>query len=466
MPATAEDFGDKPQLSAPRPYKAPAPDVYKTPHGTKVWLLERSSLPMVSLTLSLPRGSTEDPAGKAGLAHITASMMDEGAGERGALEISTGINDLGASMWLSVSRDGSRLSLTVLKKFLPQAFEIFADVMARPRFEAKEWERVSKLWQNQLRRRVDSPRAVASVVSGAVMYGADTPYGHPASGILADASNITLDDVKAFYKRVWRPDEALLVVAGDITRSELDDLWKSRLGEWEPPATPPPAPTPPNGPSSKRPRLVLVDRANAPQAVVSVIAPGVAASDPSAPLLDLVNTALGGSFTSRLNQNLREDHGWTYGASSGFVETRGVGPFVARSAVFVNVTGAAIKEMLAEIEKMAQHGLTDEEFVKVRARDLTSLIETNETLNSLVGRLTTLGAMGMSYDFDAKASAARQAAEREALSALARKHLDQGNMSVVVVGPRDKIEPQLADLGLGEPELWSEEGRPLAAKKD
>jgi predicted Zn-dependent peptidase len=453
-----------PQLGPPKPYRAPQPQVYKTPQGMTVWLIERRELPLVGLSLALPSGSSEDPPGKAGLAHITAAMLDEGAGDRGALEISTALNDLGADMATSVDRDGSNITLQVLKKHLPKAFDIFADVIARPRFEADEWKRVSTLWKNQLRRRADSPQAVAMVVSAAVLYGPDTPYGHPSGGQVDTAERIALAEAKRFYEQNWRPDEAILIAAGDITKSELDALIAEKLGSWTAPADEPGAEAPVSVPLTTRPRLVLVDRADAPQAVISAVGVGVAASSPSAPLLDLVNTALGGSFTSRLNQNLREDKSWTYGASSAFVETRGIGPFVAQSAVFVQVTGAAVREVLGEIDKMAKSGLTPEEHVKVRARDLTQLIETYETIGGLVGRLSSLALLGLAYDYDAKASHARQAASREELAGLARGALEPSKLTVVVVGPRDALLPQLRSLGLGEPEMWMPEGRPVAAR--
>src|SRR5690606_23199553 len=146
------------------------------------------------------------------------------AGDRDALAIASDIQTLGAQLHTDTSFDGSRVSLQVLKKHLPTAFGIFADVIARPRFDEKEWQRVTRLWQGSLEKRSDSPEAVASVVRQSVLYGPDTPYGHPISGHLETAKQIDLGDAKVFYQRVWRPDQAQLVVAGDITREELEAL--------------------------------------------------------------------------------------------------------------------------------------------------------------------------------------------------------------------------------------------------
>jgi predicted Zn-dependent peptidase len=462
VPQTVDVLGEKPQLSSPIPFKAPEPEVYQTEQGMTVWLIERHALPVVSFSLSIPTGAADDPPGKAGLAHMSAGMMDEGAGDRGAIEISDTINDLGADMWTSVGRDGSRASLTVLSRNLDEAFEVYADVVARPRFEEKEFQRVHKQWLDGLTRRNDSVSSVARVVRAAVLYGPGTPYGHPSSGLIDTAKKIDLEGAKAFYRAAWRPDQATLVVGGDITREKLDALLAKHFDDWVKPKEPAPPRISLPKPLSKRPKLVLVDRPGAPQSVITIIGDGVPADSEDGPLLDLVNTALGGSFTSRLNQNLREDHGWTYGARSGFVETRGVGPFVASSAVFTNVTAPALREMLAEIDKMAASGLTDDEYKKVRARDLTDLIETNETLGSLVGRLSSLGILGLGYEHDAQASQARQAASKAELDALAKRYLDTSKMSIIIVGPKDQVLPQLKTLGMDDPEMWSVEGRPLA----
>lgn len=460
QPTTAAT-SDRPTLDAPRPFQAPSPEVYQTAQGITVWLVERHELPVVSIRLGIPSGSAEDPPGRGGLAHITAAMLDEGAGDRDAIAISTELNDIGVNLSTSVERDGSHLGMTVLTKHLDTAMAIFGDIVQRPHFSPKEWERVTDLWYTQLERRADNPAAVASVVRNAVLYGPDTPYGHPSSGMLDTAKAITLAEVERHYQDIYRPDRATLVVVGDIDRARLDDLLATHLGDWSKPATPPPPRGQAPAPLASRPDVIVVDRPDAPQSVVALCAPGIAASDPVAPLLDLVNTALGGSFTSRLNQNLREDHGWTYGARSAFVETRGVGTFVARAAVFTKVTAAALREMVREIEDLAKNGLTETELRKVRAQDLTDMIQTSETVGGLSSRLLDLALLDLPPDFDAAASKKRQAASPERLAELAKAHLDPSRMTIVVVGPKEQVVPQLRALDRGQPVLWTPEGQPV-----
>ncbi len=462
-PPPPDPLAERPALPPARPFEPAAAEVFTTKNGLTVWLVERHALPIVSVTLTVPAGSAEDPKGQAGLAHITADLLDEGAGTRGALDLSSAVNDLGATLSTGAGLDGSVVTLTSLKKNLDPAFALFADVVARPRFEPKEWRRASELWHNALRKRADDPQSVARLVTAAAFYGPGTPYGHPTDGLLADARGIDLGAVKGFYSTHWRPERAVLVVAGDVTRAEVTALCEKGLGAWK--AAPEPrkaaATSAPPAPSN-RPRLVLVDRADAPQAVIAVARAGVAAGDPSGPLLDLVNTALGGSFTSRLNQSLREDHGWTYGVRSAFNEARRAGTFVVRAAVQTQHTGDALKETLAELRKMAGAGLTDDELGKVRAQDRAELVQQYETVAGVSRRLGSLALLGLPPAFDATASRARQAATLADLGALAKAWVDPGEAIVVVVGPRAEVGPQLESLGLGAPAWWDAEGRPVA----
>ena len=461
-PAQPDWLGARPALDKPRPFTPPAPVVFETANGLKVWLLERPALPLVSITVAISAGSAADPPKAAGLASITADMLDEGAGRRDAVQLSSAINDLGASLGVGARADGSFASLTVLKKNFTPAFAILADVLARPRFDAKEWKRVSELWQNALKKRGDDPSQVSRVLTGAALYGPGTAYGHPSDGVLSDAKSIGLPAVKAFYRGAWRPDRAVLVVTGAVTKDEITKAIDRELGGWKAPRGAPievPA-NPGRDPQWKPPRLVLVDRPGAPQSVIAVVREGVSASDPRAPLLGLINTALGGSFTSRLNQNLREEHGWSYGARSVFSEARGQGAFLARAAVITEATGSALKEMLAELTKMADSGLTQEELSKVLAQDRADLVETYETNGSAAARLGVLATLGLPPTFDASASQARQKVTLAGLTELSPA-VDPKGATIVVVGPLDKVSPQLQALGLGEPQLWDPEGRPL-----
>jgi len=463
-PASQEidHLGPRPVLGASRDVRVPPPVVFKTANAVTVWLVERHALPLVSVTIALPAGAASDPPDRPGLAHLTADMLDEGAGDLDAIALSAAINDLGTSLSIETGMDASTVSMTVLKGNFPRAIRILSDVVARPRMEARDFKRVSDLWINGLEQRQDDPDEVARVVIGAALYGARTPYGHPRDGYAADARKVKLADVKTFHASQWRPDRAVAVVVGDVTRAEVESALAATLESWK--ASAKPAPSAPDlsslVPAARRPRLIVVDRADAPQSVIAVVRDGVSAGSPEAPLLDLVNTALGGSFTSRLNQNLREDKHWTYGAFTAFTHPRGQGAFVARSSVFVEVTGKALKEMLGELENMAARGMTEEELSKVKAQDRADLIQTYETVGDTSQRLAQLFSLGLDPSFDVKASVVRQAASLELLAEQAKAHVDASKATVVVVGPKDKVVPQLAEVGLDDPVFWGPEGPP------
>ncbi|MDI3287691.1 pitrilysin family protein [Polyangium sp. 15x6] len=459
-------LGPKPELPPSRPFTPPTVETFTTKNGLSVWLVEKHGLPLVSAVLVVRGGSSADPAKLPGLMHITTDMLDEGAGKRSAVEVSSGINDLGATLALGTSADASILSLTVLKNNFNAAFGIFSDVVARPHFDAKEWKRVSELWQNNLKKRSDEPMSVSRVLNAAVLFGPDTPYGHPADGSLEAATKLDLPTVKRFYTESFRPDRAVLVVAGDISRKEVTDIVDAQLGAWKAPpakAAPKQADLPGPRPASARPKLVLVDRPGAPQSVIAVVRDGVAANDPALPRLELINTALGGSFTSRLNMNLREEHHWAYGAGSTFQESRNKGGFWAIASVETPATGVALKEMLSELSKMAASGPTAEELEKAKAQDRADLMQTYETVSGTARRLATLARLGLSPAHDSEATRARQSATLTDVTALAKTHVDPGAATVIVVGPREAVGPQLATLGLGEPELWDPEGKPANA---
>ena len=467
------DLGPKPEPGPAKPFAPPVVDTFQTKNGLKVWLASRRGLPLVSTALVLVGGSSADPTDKPGLMHIMTDMLDEGAGKRSAIEISGAMSDLGSAIGLRTGIDASTVSMTVLKKNFGAAFSIFADVVTRPQFDAKEFKRVSDLWRNDLKARPDEPSRVAQVVNAAVLYGPGTPYGHPSDGFFDTAEKIELDAVKKFYAENVRPDKAVLVVAGDITREELTAAIDANLGTWKAPggAKKPGKPTIHEPlPAAKRPKIVLVDRPKAPQSVIAVIRDGVMASEPDAIRIDLVNTPLGGSFTSRLNQNLREEKHWAYGARSMFFGTRGKGAFWAMASVETAATGPALSETLKELDKIAKEGITADELEKAKAQDRADLVQTFETISATAGRLADLARLGLPPTYDADASLSRQSQTLADVTALAKTHLDSSTATIVVVGPKDAVWKDLVGLGRGEPVMWDPEGRPVVAgaevKKD
>ncbi len=458
-PAAQDPLGPKPDVPPPAPFTPPVPVAYKHASGVTVWLLERHALPIVSMQMTVRSGAAADPKGKGGLASITANMLDEGAGKRDALAVARDLDRLGATLATGAYGDYSFAHLTVLKKNLAPASAIFGDVVVRPTFAPVEWQRVSNLWKNDLRQRQSDPNAVAAVVTQVQLFGPAHPYGHPTTGTTKSAAGISLDDVKAFYKQAWRPDAATLVVGGDVTRAELDPVLDATFNGWKPPAGAPAAPAAPQEREAKKRRVVVVDRPDAPQSVIAVTRLGVVAGDSKTAPLSRVNAALGGSFTSRLNQDLREEHGWSYGARSRLSWNAMPGMFVAQAAVHTEHTGEALKAMIADIDELAKKGLTGDEVDKTRLLARSELVESYETVEAAVARLARNAGIGLPPDQDALTSARVQSATKDELGKLAASHLGLEDAVIVVVGPRAKLEPQLKAIGIEKPEIVGPEGQ-------
>ncbi|MGH7272008.1 MAG: M16 family metallopeptidase, partial [Polyangiaceae bacterium] len=331
-------------------------------------------------------------------------------------------------------------------------------VVSRPRFEPAEYKRFHDLWHNALMAREKDPDASARVVYRAALFGADHPYGHPWNGTPASAKAIGLPDIRSMYRSAWRPDRATLICVGDVTQAELGPLAASAFGSWKASATPAAPPVVPPAPTGPWPRLVLVDRADAPQAVVAVLKPGIAASDAAEPALWRVNDAIGGSFTSRLNQDLREAHGYTYGARSRFSRSRGVGEVVAWANVVTDKTGDALAAMLADLQKFADGGMTGDEVARTRSQSLGEFVSVYQSSEGIAGHLAADASLGLPPDWQATSSAKRENAAKPELDALAKRFYDPTGAIIVVVGPRARVEPMIGKLGLPAPQIRDAEG--------
>jgi zinc protease len=458
--AAADPLGPRPIPQAPVAFVPPGPVLIDGPGRSKVWLLERRNLPLATVAVVVPYGSALEPAEQGGLAFATADMLDEGAGDRDALAFSQAVNDLGAHLASSADRDASFVSVEVLAGKLEPALGLMADAITRPRLESKDWARVQNLWVNALKNRAHEPSEVARVATSALFYG-DHPYAHPPEGTLTSAQHVVLSDISAWHKRIWRPDVATFVVVGDVTAEKITSLLAKAFAGWK---TPTSLPTPPSVEPylvrAKGMRTFVVDRADAPQIVMSLASSGPRAADPAYARLSMLNIALGGSFTSRLNQNLREDHGWTYGARSRFNAQRGPGMFVVRAAIKSDAISPALRETRKEVERMAKDGLADAEVDKLRALLNGDALETFGTVHAASSSLAGNAALGLAPDQDARDLASQRSATAKDLSALAAKYLDLSSALVVLVGPKELAVKAIAENGLPAPELVDGDGKP------
>jgi predicted Zn-dependent peptidase len=444
------------------PVRSPAPVQLTLSNGLEVIAIHRTVAPVVSMSLMIRSGGDADPSGHAGLASLTSEMLDEGAGERTAIEIAEVLEQLGADLYVGSGRDGSQLTLQVPSKTLSPALAIAADVVIRPRLSPEDWSRVQHDRLTALAQRRDQPEAVANVVADEVLFGAGHPYSHPVDGIESTVAATTLDDVRALAAAIWRPNNATLVVAGDFDPKALEGELERAFGAWQPRPQPPSLPTPP---FPSLPRLVLVDRPAAPQSIIRIVGPGEPRRSANRPAMALLNAVFGGSFTSRLNFNLREQKGYTYGAGSSFGFYRRTGSFAARAAVFTEVTAPAVTEFLRELAGMHTNPITPDELTKARATLLGRVAEGLSTSGGLAAQYAELRLFGLPLDEPARFVSALEAFPATEIQALAPLHMNGDRMAIVIVGDRAVIEPQLRAIGLPEPVLRDADGAPLPAAR-
>jgi zinc protease len=453
---------ESPEAMAAAPVVGPLPTValpavteFTLDNGLQVVAAQRSVAPIVSAALMIRSGSGTDPRAAAGLSSLTAEMLDEGAGARDALELADALERLGADLWLGSGRDGSQISLQAPHETFLAGLDIAADVLLRPRLAKGDWERVLGDRRTGVAQRRDQPEAVVNVVSDRLLFGEDHPYGLPTDGLERTVGAIRLDDVRAFHDARYRPEHAFLVVAGAFDAATLRADLERVFGGWRG-APSPASPTAPPFPA--RPRLVIVDRPDAPQSIVRMVAPGLDRLSPSRPGLSMANAILGGSFTSRLNFNLREKHGYTYGAASSFSFLRHAGNFAARAAVFAESTAPAVREMLNELGGLRERPITDEEIAKARATLLMRVAEGLATTGGIAATFGEIGLYQLPLDDPMRFVDQLGQVTPAALQALAAQHIDPDAVAIVIVGDRKRIEPELRALGLPEPVIRDADG--------
>jgi zinc protease len=447
---------------AVKPVIGPLPALRLTPpttfalgNGLRVIAVPRHAAPVVALHLVVRSGSDADPPALAGLAAATADMLDEGAGGRDALTIARDLETLGAELFLAASRDGSTLSLNVPSPGFEPALAIAADVVLRPRLAESDWSRVQNDRLTSLIQRRDQPEAVAVLVADRVLFGDEHPYGRPAAGYEKTVRAITAAELRGHYQKLWRPNNASLVVVGDFDPARLKGALEQAFGAWK--KGPVPAARPAAA-RKQRPRLVLVDKPGAPQTVLRLVGPGAPRSSPDRPPLALLATVLGGSFTSRLNFNLREQKGYTYGASSSFQFLRRPGPFTAAASVFTKVTDAALGEFLKELSALRTGEVTREELTKARAMQQQRLAEALSTTGGTAGTFADISLYGLPLDEPVRFTRALEKADARLLKRLANRSIDPATVTIVAVGDRKTIEPGFKALGLPAPEIRDADG--------
>ena len=436
-----------PDVGDPESLKLPEIQDYTLGSGLRVVLVERTALPLVSMELQFRGGSAAHPASKAGLAALVADMLDEGTRTRSALEIADAMDVLGASFSSSAGYDASQLRLSVLRSRLTEAMGILADVVLNPTFPEADLERVRRERLDRVVQRSDLPAALADDAFAEVLFGTDHAYGAPLLGTKESLTALTRDDVAAFHQARYRPGQATLVVAGDVTRDDLDALLTEAFAGWtghgqDPAALPQP-------PAAGTRTIFLVDKPGAAQSEVRLGRVAVSRDTDAYYSLSVLNTVLGGSFTSRLNSKLREEKGYTYGAGSYFDMRREPGPFEASAAVATAVTDSAVVEFVHEIDRMAEEAVPADELDRARNYLALRLPQRFESVDDVVRRYAELVLYGVPLDFYGGYVDGVEAVDPDAIRSAAARLIGTGGMAIVIAGDRDTIEGPLRALNLG-----------------
>jgi zinc protease len=442
------DRSHPPQPGPPPALHLPAIQKRQLANGLPVWMVELHKVPVVQVNLVIFSGSASDPPGKFGVASLTAAMLEQGAGARSALEIADAVDFLGADLAAGSGIDASAVRLHVPVARLADALPIMADVALRPTFPGDELERVRKERLTNLLQSRDEPPTIASLAFSRVLYGGAHRYGTATAGTAATIKTFTAGDLRAFYGTAVRPSNAALILAGDFLPDRVMPLLQSSFGGWTAQGG---ETAPVRLPATREPaarEIYLVDKPGAPQSQIRVGWIGVPRSTPDYFPIQILNTLLGGSFSSRLNMNLREKHGYAYGASSAFEMRAAAGPFVAAAGVQTDKTADALKETFNELKGILQPIPGDE---LARAKNYVALRFPGgfETTGDISRRLEDVLVYHLPDDFYSQYVQRIQAVTADDVQRAARKYIQPDRFAVVVVGDRKTIEPGVRALGLG-----------------
>ena len=444
----APDRSRAPETGPPPVLKLPAIQKRQLSNGLPVWIVELHEVPVVQANLVVLSGSGDDPSGKFGVANLTAAMLVEGAGSRSALEIADAVDYLGADLTANSSSDASAIRLHVPVARLAEALPIMADVAQRPTFPNDELMRLRAQRLTTVIQARDDPETIGQLAFSRVLYGTTHRYGTAQAGSAQTIQSLSVDDVRSFYTAVYRPNNAAFIVVGDVTADRVMPLLETHFGKWQASGPAPQHATLATPPMPAARRIYLVDKPGAPQTQIRIGWVAVPRSTPDFFPIQVMNTVLGGAFSSRLNLNLREKNGYTYGASSFFDMRLAAGPFVAAAGVQTDKTAEALKEFFNELTAISQAVPADE---LARAKHYVSLRFPSgfETTGDISTRLEQAVVYRLPDDYFSTYVQKIEAITAADTQRVAQKYIQPNRLAVVVVGDRMVIEPGIRALNLG-----------------
>lgn len=437
---------------ADRPFHFPRIVKRTLANGLELRAVRHSAVPIVSMVLLVPGGSAADPANAHGLVSITAGLLDEGSKGQSALEIADRLARIGGDLDIEAGMDAVVVTLTTLDRFFETGLALVHEMVVEPNLANDDFNRIRNLRLERLKQMKDHASAVAERAFARVVYGSHA-YGHLSLGSEAALTAMTADDPRAMHAAMFVPEGSTLVIAGDRPEEELLDVASKQFDEWRARASnliidrgaalaPPP--------SAPEMRLGVVARPGAAQSELRIGHACAPRSTPDYPTLLILNSILGGDFVSRLNQNLREDKGFTYGVRTGFNLRRGIGPFVMQSSVGTDVTGPAVQEALNEIRAIAGDRPATPQEVAIAFASLSKGYPRGfETAGQVARSVAQLALHNLPDTYFEEFVPRLAQVTSDDVSAAARQYLSPDKMTTLIVGDLDKIHGSLPGLGLG-----------------
>jgi zinc protease len=447
---------ERPKPGTPPALKTPVLQSFKLDNGLNVWLDERKGIPVVSASLVFRAGIASNPVDKPGLASLTIDMLQNGTASRSALQFADDLALIGSSLRVRSGLDDSALTLVGMRNSIDTGLDLLADAVIDPAFSSDEIERQRQLRLGRLVRAREDANDLANRTLMLALHGSANPYGYTDLGTEESAKAITGDDVRNFWSRYIVASNAGVIVSGDISAADLRKSLDRTLGRWKGSGAVDTAPTKSNLTSA---RVIVVDKPGAPQTQMRVAFPAPGRSTPDYEQLQVMNMILGGQFSSRINLNLREEHGYTYGANSNFVHLHDTGWWTAASGIRTDVTTPALGEVLKEIGRIAETPVSSDELALAKESIVGALPARFTTTEQTVNVLGPLFVYDLGTDYYSRFVPKVQAITIENVNDVSRKYLLRAKPIVVLVGDRKRIEPELRKLELDPMEFWDTAGK-------
>jgi len=458
MTAPPSRKAERPSPSGPREYQFPRFERRMLDNGVELVVAPVTKLPLVTVAVLVDAGAICDAPGREGTAQLVAKLLLEGTATSDGAELTERFERLGASVDASADWDAAAVTLTALSEHLPAAFDLLGEVIRTPAFRPREVERLKAERLAELLQLRAEPRGLADELFSRFLYTPSSRYARPEGGDERSTESIDRDQIVSFYESRYVPGGTTVVVAGDISANRAEELTRHALGAWTGGTAK--RITADDLPARRDRGVHIIAKPDAPQSELRIGHVGIPRNHPDFFPVNVMNAVLGGLFNSRINLNLREAHGYTYGAFSAFEWRRQAGPFVVSTAVRSDITDAAAREVLLEIDRIRAEAISADE-LSLATSYLDGVFPIRfETTAAIAAALSVLVLHGLPEDYYDRYRARVRAISTEQILDAARRHLHPESLQMVVVGDPVAIRASLAAMDFGSVTLYDAQGQP------